>query len=157
MLTAPDGNAWLARGLERGITSRAAGRIVNNALAIASNRPGRAVRSTSSSRAKGAACAYEAGTADLGGTALPRAARLRRRAPAGGRGRRYSHAPWLVANLNPYPPAVRRRGAACLGQRALRQSRAWVTSFHAPADASGRCRRVLTYYRALRMCRHRRP
>ena len=150
VLTAPDGNAWLARGLARGITSRAAGRIVNNALAYRVEPTRSSVRVDVFFPAEGRSVRYEA--AQLIWAAplflVPRVFVGEPRLVAAAR--QYSHAPWLVANLAVSRLPSAGAGASLAWDNVLYGSPGlgYVVSTHQQmrlADAGA----VLTYYRAL--------
>ena len=150
VLTAPDGNAWLARGLARGITSRAAGRIVNNALAYRVEPTRSSVRVDVFFPGEGRSVRYEA--AQLIWAAplflVPRVFVGEPRLAAAAR--QYSHAPWLVANLAVSRLPSAGAGASLAWDNVLYGSPGlgYVVSTHQQmrlADAGA----VLTYYRAL--------
>ncbi|TXG86964.1 MAG: twin-arginine translocation pathway signal protein [Rhodocyclaceae bacterium] len=150
VLTAPDGNAWLARGLERGITSRSPGRIVNGALAVRVEQTRRAVLVDVFFPAEGRSVRYEAGQLIWAAPLflVPRVfVGEPRLADAA---RQYSHAPWLVANLVVTHLPVASAGAPLAWDNVLYGSPGlgYVVSTHQQmrlADAGA----VLTYYRAL--------
>ncbi len=146
VLTAPDGNAWLARGLMRA----SAGRIVPGALVHRVVDNGSAYEVDVWLEAEQRTLRYRAGqliwAAPLFLVPHVFAGHERLRAAA----RAFSHAPWLVANLTLSAPPDPGAGAPLAWDNVLYDSPGlgYVISTHqrmrlAPAPT------VLTYYRAL--------
>lgn len=150
VLTAPEGNAWLARGMEKSITARVGDRTLKNALAFRVADTGRQVEvdlwlpnekrtlRLLADQLIWAAPLFLVPHVFAGHTALRDAARS------------YSHAPWLVANLTLSRFPEERSGAPRAWDNVLFDSPAlgYVVATHQQMRLRPR-ETVLTYYRAL--------
>lgn len=146
VLTAPDGNAWLARAL----AARCAGRIVCDALAFRVEQTKRAVSVDVFLSAEGRSVRFVAEQLIWAAPLflVPRV--FVGEAKLAAAARRYSHAPWLVANLVVTSLPAAGAGAPLAWDNVLYDSPGlgYVVSTHQQmrlADAGA----VLTYYRAI--------
>ena len=146
VLTAPDGNGWLARGLARGFADR----ILPGALAYRVADAGRGYEVDLWLPAEGRALRVQAGQLIWAAPLflVPRAFVGHERLKAAAR--RFSYAPWLVANLAVTAPPVRGAGEPLAWDNVLYDSPGlgYVVSTHQQMRVHPQAM-VLTYYRAL--------
>jgi hypothetical protein len=146
VLTAPDGNGWLARGLARGFS----GRMVRGALAHRVADAGRWLEVDLWLSGEGRSLRVQAEQLIWAAPLflVPRVFVGHERLKAAAR--QFSYAPWLVANLSVSTPPARGAGAPLAWDNVLYDSPGlgYVVSTHQQMRVHPQAM-VLTYYRAL--------